>query len=107
MIGAKAFRIFTRVYSLLKTERLSTNIKLTFHKALIWSVMTHARPAKILGANTHLLILQRLQNKVLRTFGNFPICTSASDLHTAFNIPYVYDYITELCRQQGEVIKIS
>jgi hypothetical protein len=26
-------------------------------------------------------------------------------LHTAFNLPYVYDYITKLCRQQAEVIK--
>jgi hypothetical protein len=27
------------------------------------------------------------------------------DLHTAFNLPYVYDYTTKLCRQQAEVIK--
>jgi hypothetical protein len=26
-------------------------------------------------------------------------------LHTAFNLPYVYDYITKLCRQQAEVIQ--
>jgi hypothetical protein len=24
-------------------------------------------------------------------------------LHTAFNLPYVYDYKTKLCRQQAEV----
>jgi hypothetical protein len=27
------------------------------------------------------------------------------DLHTAFNLPYVYDYKTKLCRQQAEVIR--
>jgi hypothetical protein len=25
-------------------------------------------------------------------------------MHTAFNLPYVYDYITKLCRKQAEVI---
>jgi hypothetical protein len=27
------------------------------------------------------------------------------DLHMAFKLPYIYDYITKLCRQQGEVIQ--
>jgi hypothetical protein len=26
-------------------------------------------------------------------------------LHTTFNLPYVYDYITQLCRQQAEIIQ--
>jgi hypothetical protein len=41
-IIAKAFRTFIRWYSLFKSERLSANIKLTLHKALIRSVMTYA-----------------------------------------------------------------
>jgi hypothetical protein len=49
----------------------------------------------ILAADTHLLKLQRMQNKVLRTIGNFPRCTPVRDLHTAFNFPYEYNYITE------------
>jgi hypothetical protein len=44
MIVAKAFRTFIRVYSLFKTERLSANIKLTPHRALIRSIMTYACP---------------------------------------------------------------
>jgi hypothetical protein len=40
MIEAKAFRTFTRIYSLFKSERLSANIKLTLYKAPIRSVMT-------------------------------------------------------------------
>jgi hypothetical protein len=27
------------------------------------------------------------------------------DLHTAFNIPNVYDYTTKMCRQQTQVIE--
>jgi hypothetical protein len=40
MTDAKAFRTFIRIYSLLKSECLSANIKLNLHKALIRSVMT-------------------------------------------------------------------
>jgi hypothetical protein len=106
MTGAEAFRTFIRAYSLFKSERLSTNIKQTLHKALIRSVMTYAHPAWEYAADTHLLKLVRLQNKFLRTTGNFPRCTSVRDSHMDFKLPYVYDYtrITKLCRQQAEVI---
>jgi hypothetical protein len=33
LIEAKAFRTFIRIYSLFKCDRLSTNVKLTLHKA--------------------------------------------------------------------------
>jgi hypothetical protein len=87
MIKAKAFRTFITICSLLKSERLSTNIKLTLHKALIRSVMTYACPACEFAAESHLLKLQRLQNKVLRTIGNFPKPTSVLDMHVAFHMP--------------------
>jgi hypothetical protein len=93
MIEAKAFRTFIRIYSLFKSERLSANIKLTLLKALIRSVMTYACPAWEVAAECHFLKLERLQNKVLRTIGNFPRSTSVRDMHVAFQIPYVYDYI--------------
>jgi hypothetical protein len=66
--------------------------------------MTYACRALELTAHTYLFNLQRLQNKVLRTIESFPSCTPLQDLHTAFNFPYVYDYITKLYGQQAEVI---
>jgi hypothetical protein len=48
--------------------------------------------------------LHHLQNKVLHTIGNFPRCTPVREMHLAFKLPYFYDYITKLCRQQAEVI---
>jgi hypothetical protein len=66
--------------------------------------MTYACPAWESAADTHLLKLQRLQNNVLLIIGNFARRTPVRDLHTAFHIPYVYDFITKLCRQQAEVI---
>jgi hypothetical protein len=48
---------------------------------------------------------QRLEEKSLRTIGHFPRRTPVRELHVAFEIPYVYDFITKLCRQQAEVIQ--
>jgi hypothetical protein len=67
--------------------------------------MTYACPAREFAEECHLLKLQRLQNKVLRTIGNFPKRTSVRDMRKAFHIPNVCDYITKLCRQQAEVIQ--
>jgi hypothetical protein len=39
------------------------------------------------------------------TIGNFPRRTSVRDMLMAFQIPYVYDYITKSCRLQAEVIQ--
>jgi hypothetical protein len=104
MINAKAFRTFITVYSLLKSKRLRTNIKLTHHKALVRSVMTYVCPAWEFAADTHLIELQRLQNNVLRTTGNFPRRTPVREIHMAFHFVYVYNYTTKLCRQQAAVI---
>jgi hypothetical protein len=90
MIEAKTFRKFSRIHSLLKSERLSANIKLTLCKALIRSVMTYAFPAWELATDIYLLKLQRLQNKVVRIIENSPrytqvrICTQFSSfrMHT-------------------------
>jgi hypothetical protein len=105
MTEAKAFRTFIRIYFLFESERLTVNIKLALHKALIKSVMTYVCPAWELAENAYHLKLQRLQKKVLRTIGYFPKCTHVRDLYTAFNLPYVYDYIIKLRRQQAEVIQ--
>jgi hypothetical protein len=52
--------------------------------------MTYACPAWEFAADTHLLKLQWLQNKVLRTIGNFPRRTPVCELHLALKLLYVY-----------------
>jgi hypothetical protein len=64
------------------------------------SAMAYACPSCELAPHTYILKLQRIY-KVLRTTGNFRRCTPFRDLHTAFNLPYIYDYITKLCRIQN------
>jgi hypothetical protein len=44
-IGVKTFRAFIRTYSLIRSEQLSANCKVTLHKALIRSIMAYACPA--------------------------------------------------------------
>jgi hypothetical protein len=48
--------------------------------------------------------LQRPQNIVIRAIGKFDRRIPVRDLHLAFIIPYVYDYITKLCWREAEVI---
>jgi hypothetical protein len=105
MIEATSFRTFIKIYSLFKSERLSTNINLTLYKALASVIMTYACPAWEFAAYNHLLELQLRQNKILRNIGNFPKCTPVRDLYMAFKLLYLYDYIIKLCRQQIEVIQ--
>jgi hypothetical protein len=60
--------------------------------------MTYACPAWEFAADTHLLKLQF-------EIGIFSRHTSVRDFHATFQIPYVYDYIMKLYRQQAEVIE--
>jgi hypothetical protein len=62
-VTAKTYGTFIRLYSLFISERLSTRLKLTLHKAIITSVMTYACPAWEFAADTHVLKLQRLQTR--------------------------------------------
>jgi hypothetical protein len=71
---------------------------------LVKKYQRHTR-ALIQHTDTHLLKLQRLQNKVLRTTGNFPSRTPVNELRGAFQVPYIYDYAVRLCRHQSEVIQ--
>jgi hypothetical protein len=50
--------------------------------------------------------LQVLQNRILRTIGKFPRNTPIRNIGMAFQIPYVYDYITKLCRQHAQVTQL-
>jgi hypothetical protein len=86
----KAFRTFIRMYSLFKSELLSANTKLTLHITPLL-----APPQR--GADNPLK-LQFLQNKVLRTTSNFPMCPPVCDLHMTFKLKCAQDYITKLRR---------
>jgi hypothetical protein len=54
------------------------------------------------AANRPHFEIAAFENKAI---GKFPRCTSFHELHVAFQVPYVFDYVTKLCRQQADVIK--
>jgi hypothetical protein len=47
--------------------------------------------------------MQLLQNRVIRTTGYVPRRMSVRDMHLAFQVPYVCDYVTKLRRKQAEL----
>jgi hypothetical protein len=71
MNADKAVRTSIRIYSLSKSKRLGTNIKLALQKALIRSVMTYACPVWKFAADTQLPKLQRLNKKVISLLALF------------------------------------
>jgi hypothetical protein len=99
-IANKALRTFIQLYSLLKSDKLSIKTKMTLYKALIRSKMTYACPAWESAAVTHLMKLQRRQNKVLRVIG-LPRRTPTRYIHADPHVPYVYDFLTKICREQA------
>jgi hypothetical protein len=62
-------------------------------------------PSWEFAADSHLLKLHYLQNKVLHTIGNLSSRTPTRDFHVAFKIPYKHDFVTKRCKQQTEVIQ--
>jgi hypothetical protein len=67
--------------------------------------MTCVCPAWEFAADTHVMKLQRLRNNVLRTIGKFPRNTPIRNMNISLQIPYVYDFITKLCKQKAKVIQ--
>jgi hypothetical protein len=89
LIVTKAFRTFIIIFSLLKSEHLSTKSKQTLYKALMMSKITYACPTWEFAADSYLLKLQRLQNRLPRTTGNLRRRPPTHPLHRTLQIPYV------------------
>jgi hypothetical protein len=64
-----------------------------------------ACPAWGFVADTHLIKLHSLQNKILCIIDKYPRSTRIRDMYMTFQTPYVYNYVIKLCRQQAQVIQ--
>jgi hypothetical protein len=102
---AKAFRTFTGIYSLFKSERLRANTKQILHKALIKSAMTlPASPGNLRLTPT----LWHCRAWKTSSPHHYWLSKAHTDPRVAcgfFKIPYVCDFVTKLCRQQAEVLQ--
>jgi hypothetical protein len=66
--------------------------------------MTQACSVWEFAADTLLLKLQRLENEVHRSTGNFPRRTTIREMQMGFHLQYVHYYMTKVCMQEAEVI---
>jgi hypothetical protein len=66
--------------------------------------MTYACPAWEFTTDTHLSKLQRPAKQGAPHYGNFPRRTPTREVHVAFKIPHLHDFITKLCKYRAEVI---
>jgi hypothetical protein len=103
-VATKAYRTLIRLYSLFKSDRLSTNSKLTLHKTLIRSIITYACPAWEFAADTHIIKLSACNQGSPHYLQIFKEHTDSWYAYILSN-SIVYDYITNLCRQQAQVIQ--
>jgi hypothetical protein len=100
----KTLRTCIRACFILKNERLITDMTQILYKTAIRWVMVYSCPSWECTADAHLLKLQRLQMRVVRA-NNLDRRRTFRRPHVPFNIRYVYDYITKLCRRQAEGIQ--
>jgi hypothetical protein len=105
-IFTKALRTFVQINVLTKSERLSIKSKMTLYKELVRSKMTYACPTWESAADTHLMKLQHLQNKILWVTGGFPRRTLTHYMHMAFQIPYIYEFIKKHAENRRKSYKI-
>jgi hypothetical protein len=88
---AKAFGTYIRPYSIFKSMRFNVNIRLIVFRALIRSITINACPTWEFAADSDLLKLQCLQNRILRPIGGLDRRTPVRDSLVEFKIPHVYD----------------
>jgi ABC-type transporter MlaC component len=69
-IAAKALGTYIRTYSIFKRKHLKAKIKVIVYRGLLRAIITYASPTWEFAADTHLMKLQRWQNRVLSAIGN-------------------------------------
>jgi hypothetical protein len=93
------------LYSLLKDKCVNIYVKRVLYKALNISLIVHDYSTWEYAAETYLFKLQRLQNRFCRAIVKLYKRTPVREMHMHFKIPYVYDYVTKLCRKQAEAME--
>lgn len=90
-----------------RKSKLSVENKILIFKAALRPIYTYACPIFADIAKTHLMKLQRIQNKILKMILNLPWYTPTQDIHQTNNIEMVNDFIQKLstnyrCRMESQ-----
>jgi len=83
-------------------SKLSAENKLLIHKTILKPIWTYGIPLWGTASNSNIEILQRFQNKVLRSIVNAPWCVPNTILHTDLQIPTVKAEITNFSTKYQE-----
>ena len=87
---------FKRMYWVIgRRSELSLENKLLLYKTVLKPILTYGIPLWGTASHSNIEILQRFQNKVLRTIVNAPWYITNSILHTDLLIPTVREEITK------------
>jgi hypothetical protein len=85
------------LFPLLKKQiHVSQHSKRILYNAYLRPIMTYACPVWANCAKSHILHLQRLQNKILRMVLNAEYNTKIAHLHHVTKQPYINDFINNL-----------
>jgi len=105
-IEIKAFPTFIRVFSLFKSERLSANVNLTLHKALVRCIMNYASPPGNLVQISIFWNCSSCKTKPSSVLAIFQGARIDPRFACGFqNSVRVCDFVTKLCRQEVEIIQ--
>ena len=96
----KCMAILLRLYPLLcRNSKLSITNKLTLYKSVARSVMMYACPIWSNICNSNFNLIQVVQNKFLRTIGDFHRCTFIPQIHNTLKIDMVKKYAKILTKR--------
>ncbi|KAJ8889110.1 hypothetical protein PR048_008604 [Dryococelus australis] len=85
-----------KIYPLIKANRLPTKTKIMLYKTMIRIVMLYGAEIWRMAALTHTRLLQRTQNKILRSIPHLKKNTNAKDLHEKADIDTIFTRIQDL-----------
>jgi len=87
-----------------RKSKLSLENKLIIYKTILKSIWTYGIPLWGTASNSNIEILQRFQNKVLRSIVNAPLYVLNTILHTDLQIPTVKAEITNFSTKYRQTL---
>lgn len=97
MVCEKLGRVIRALYPLIGPgSKLAPGHKLTLFKSIFRPTCTYAAPVWLNCAKTHILRLQRLQNRFLKLVLGLPMRTSTSLVHSLANVVPLHEYLKKL-----------
>ena len=95
-VAKKATNRLLAIYPLLRSQVFSIETRLHIYYMLIRSLLTYAAPAWKHAAPSHLILLQRVQNRAARIITGHSRDTRITQLHEDLSLQYLSDFIEHI-----------